>query len=487
MKTIFIPIEILIPASIQVLEPNIAALTISQAEPYVKQLFEGLNIPAKAKISVEVNSEPTDDWFALRIANQRARVRFYQGLSEQFLQTLPIGAGICEEIGRNRSLLATPEVLEYTATLAPGYFRQFSIDDQQKVVSTLFHLGFGLERLKKFPELVDDAPEPLMFLETCIGDLEVTSATMYAHSSEIEDDDDPNDFNRLVEALQLATNEIFKQTGVPVPRIKTSIKPELSPGEFYFRFNDFYLPKRTIHGVQEQFLYLLAQLKDFGQLFINRGSVQFLLESLETTNPNLLAVFRAKFPTETLVQVLRQLAQERISIRAIVRMLEIMVGGDDTYVVPVQKWFPTPISENILFLGEAKAWSNLSTSDWADFVRMYYKSGLRNLAINFAHQTEVNLVRGVAGVNLHDYCQRLAISEGETRTDLLQKLHQELAYMVLDSIQRNERWFCINALASYRSQLQEAIRYEFPEIAVFSNQELLLINLTADQCYSLSL
>lgn len=487
MKTISIPIEIQVPASIQVLEPNIGALIQKQVEPYMALLLEGLGIPAKAKISVHPKSDATDTWFGLRIAKQHARVRFYQGLPEQFLKTLPIGAYICEEIGRNRNLLATPDVVGFAASLLPAYYQKYTHEEQSKIVSTLFDLGFGLGRLSGQPDFVEEMPNPIQFVENCVGDLEATSATMYAHSSEIEDDDNPNDFNRLVEALQLATNEIFKQTGLPVPQIKAEINPALNPGEFYFRFNDFYLPLRAIQGVQEQFIYLIAQLKDFGPLFINRGSVQFLLESLETGSPNLLAVFRAKFPTETLVQVMRQLAQERISIRAVVRIMEILVGGDDTYVVPQNKWFPTPISENILFLGEDKAWANLGASDWADFVRMYYKPGLRNLAINFSHQTDANLVRGVAAVNIYDFCQQLASAEGEVRADLLRKLHEELAGMVLDSIERNERWFCINALASYRSQLQEAIRYEFPEIAVFSNQELLLINLTADQCYSLSL
>ncbi len=489
MNPIAISIEIAVPLAIREIEPQIEAIIQKQADEYAALLCQGLGIPAEISSKVNVKKEATDHWFELRIGGQSARVRYSQGLPEQFFKTLPIGAGILEDICRNRSLLATSEVVAYAAHHATDYFQQASTEHQAEIVSHLFHLGFGLGHLKQFSSVPTNTSEALALAENCIGGLEATSIRMYACAAEIDPDDDPNDFNRLVEALELATNETFKQIGIPVPAIKTEVRENLEPGHFYFRLNDLFLPKRNVEGVQAQFVYLVSLLKEFGYCFINQGSVHFLLESLEPTSPNLLSVFRAKFSTDQLVFILRQLLEERLAIRALVRILEIMVGGDDTYVVPTKKWFPTPISENVVFLGEAKELKDLSTAEWSDFVRMYYKAGLRNLSQNFIQAANPNMVKTAMGLNLHEYCQRLKAAEGTHRTEIRFELHQQLTNLVHQSMEQNPQgWsFCINTLAPYRSVLQEAIRYEFPEIAVFSNQELLLINLTADQSYPLSL
>jgi len=488
MKTIQIPIEIRIPFAYQTSKSAIAKIIKEQATDYTILLCKGLGISTKVTVKVEISKDETDQWFGLRIGGQAARVRYLNGLPNHFQNILPLGTGICEEICRNRTLFVTPEVLEFAATIAHERFQQFTPPDQHTIVSSLFHLGFGLERLKQFSGALEDQANPLAFVENCLADLEITSVCMFACAAEIEPDDDPYDFNRLVEALQDATNESFKQTGIPFPAVKTEIQQDLESGHIFFRFNDLFLPKRKLEGVQAQYAYLISQFKEYGYFFINRGSVLFLLESLETANPNLLAIFRAKFTTDTLVQVLRQLAQERLSIRTLVRILEIMVGGDDTYVVPIKKWFPTPITENILFLGEEKPWAELTASDWADFVRMYYKSGLRNLALNHGDSTDPSLVKSALAVNLHDFCKNLKVSKGVERATHLRNLHKKLAEMIPEDFDpQNERWFCINALSSYRRILQEAIQYEFPEVAVFSNQELVLINLSPDSSHTLSL
>ncbi|MBL7825676.1 MAG: hypothetical protein JNJ57_03525 [Saprospiraceae bacterium] len=490
MKKSNIQIEVTIPSTLSLALERLPSVVEDQINTYVPQLLKGLQIEGVITTDVQIHTDPAEEWIELKINGLKARTRFYIGLKEEFTRVLPLGAAICDEIARNRILLAaTPGVLAQARALAHESYAQFSEQDQQKIVQQLFHLGFGIERLKD--AIADEAALKNWdsFVEKCIGDLDATQISMFACKQDLADDDNPNDFNRLVETLQWATEEIFITQGIPAPGIQKMEAP-LQPGNYYFRFNDLILPARNFADVREGYQYLNTLLQSLGFFFINRESVEFLLSTLETDNPNLLRIFKEKYSTDYLVKVLRQLVYEKISIRGLVRILEIMVIVDDAYEVPPDTWFPTPSTENVSFSGP-NALADHTLEQRIDGFRLYYKSGLRNLTLKFTSPTSPSMVRAAMALKVHDFCRDLQAAQknGDEKAEaaVLKKFRQQIAYWAKDTIHRQMPWFLINTISSYRNLIQQAIYMEFPDVLVFTNQELVLLNLTPEQCYSFDL
>lgn len=435
------------------------------AERYVADLLAALGVPGSAEFSWE--KQPQDSKIAeVFIDDAPARLRFSTSnsleiASEQFQIAL------CEDILRNRALFLTPKVIGHAASQARSTFRRFDEKNQLRIAQILFAQGFSLQRIASF-EATESAPET--WAEACIGALEATRLVMLAPASQIDPDDDPHDLNRLIESASYFVDAAFRIKGVPVPKLVGEKKTDLAEDEMAFQVNDLLFPTRKIGDVQMENVQFVNFLTSNSACFLNRGSVNFLLDSLEAPHPNLLTLTRSRFSIDFIVSVLRHLATENISIRSLTRILEIIAsGGRDIYHQQPGLTELAPLSETVHLAVPNKTLEQLDAADWAEFVRLNLKNAIVNRALpHFENATEMscfflenNALEKIAAFDLLAFEEQAALSKA---------LHEQIGknYFTPGGKIRP-----IVAPAAFRKKISELIAFEFPETPVFSVQECL--------------
>jgi hypothetical protein len=437
-----------------------------KVERYVAGLLSALGVPGQAEFLWEKQPQDTTN-VEIFVNNTPARLRFTtsSGLKiapEQFQFAL------CEDILRNRALFLTPEVVGHAAAgKSSSTFRQLGEKNQLRAAQILFAQGFGLQRVASF-EATESMPET--WAEACIGALESTRLVMLAPASQIDPDDDPHDLNRLIESASYFVDAVFRIKGVPIPKLVGEKRADFAEGEVAFQVNDLLFPTRKIGDVQGENVQFVNFLTSHSACFLHRGSVKFLLDSLEAPHPNLLTLTRTRFSTDFIVSVLRYLAAENISIRPLTRILEILAGGGrDIYHQQPSLTEVAPLSETVHLAVANKTLEQLDAADWAEFVRLNLKNAIVNRALpHFENATEMscfflenNALEKIAAFD------SLALAE---QAALRKSLHEQIGKNYFTPAGRIRP---VVAPAAFRKKISELIAFEFPETPVFSIQECL--------------
>ncbi len=457
-----------LPAGHTALANNQAAAR-KKAEQYVASLLAGLGVPGHVECSWE--KQPAGVKTVELFVNDRpARLRHTTANS---LGVAPAGfiAALGEDVLRNRTLLITPQLTRYAAGKAHASFRSFEEKKQERILHVLFTQGFGLQRLENFapPENAGEA-QPEAWAEACIGDLALCRLAIHAHASQIDPDGDPNDFNRLIEGAAYFVDAAFRIKGIPFPQIKGVKRDDFSEKDMAFQINDLIFPTHSIADTTVENINFIAFLTANGSFFLNRGSVNFLLDSLETAHPNLMALTRTRFTVDFIAGVLRNLATESISIRPLVRILEILIGGgQDVYVQQPEVSEAPPLSEIIHLTATEKSPAQLDTADWTELVRVNLKNAIINRALPHIEQGLTLSCFYPENPLLHKIIRFDGLGPAEQQ-QLRQNMHRQIAEHYLTASGKIRP---IVTAAAFRKKIAELIASEFPETPVFSLQECL--------------
>ncbi|MCW5924997.1 MAG: FHIPEP family type III secretion protein [Saprospiraceae bacterium] len=441
-------------------------LAWSQLSQYATALFQHLGVPGVVVV-VREKQPPSFKKIEVAINGKIARLRHTTAHSLHDSLTAQVVA-LCDDLLSNRRLLITPDLVEAVAEKAHPSFRRFDANGQERIVQVLLAQGFGLQHLERFSPSETNTPEA--WAEACIGDLEAVRFAMHAHPSQIDPDDNPHDFNRLVESADYFVDAAFKIKGIPFPKIRGEKRTDFAPNEMAFQINDLLFPTRPIGDMATENLQFVNFLTRHGALFLNRGSVNFLLDSLEAANPNLLALARTRFSTDFITTILRHLAVESISIRPLVRILEVLVsGGQDAYRQGLSASEAPSLSETVHLIDSDKRLEHLSLSEWAELVRVNLKNAIINRAS--AHFEEHQTLSCFYLEN--DLLQRVLrfdeLDDGEQAT-LRERVCAQIAQNYHTPAGKIRP---IITAAAWRKRISDLIAFEFPETSVFSLQECL--------------
>lgn len=436
---------------------------------YVADLLAGLGVPGNPKIVWEKQPAGAKT-VEVTINGNRARLRH---TTTHSLGTPPADfcTALCEDILRNRALFVTPALVHQVAEKSHPTFRQFEEKNQAQVVHTLLAQGFGLQRIEQYiPPTDSEDTSPEAWAEACIGDLESGRFVMFAHASQIEPDDNPSDFNRLIEGADYFVDAAFKVKGVPFPKMRGEKRGDFALDEIAFQINDLLFPTRKIADVQTENLRFVNFLTGNSAFFLNRGNVHFLLDSLESANPNLLALAKSRFNTDFITAVLRNLAAEGISIRPLVRILEILIsGGQDVFLQQPATSVAPPLSETIHLIATKKKPEELDVSDWSELVRLNLKNAIINRALpHFDEPFVLNCL--FLDVALLEKIARFDTLGEAEKSVLRESLHRQIGENYLTAAGKIRP---IITSGAWRKKISELIAFEFPDTPVFSLQECL--------------
>lgn len=440
-----------------------------KTEQYVVNLLAGLGIPDTVKCSWE-KQPPKVHHVEVAINGAPARLRYTTANSLGVSPAL-FGIDICEDILRNRALFVTSEVVGYAMGNAHTSFQRFDEKGGQRIVQTLIAQGFGLQRISQFTPAADASDNtPDAWAEACIGDLEAAQFVMHAPPGQIDPDDNPLDFNRLIESADYFVDIAFKIKGFPFPKIKGVKRDDFAVNEMAFQINDLLFPTRPIEDIATENLRFVNFLTSNGAFSLNRGAVNFLLDSLETANPNLMALARTRFTTDFITAVLRNLAAENISIRPIVRILEILVGGgQDVYRQQPGMSEAPPLTETVHLIATDKRPEHLDLADWSELVRINLKNAIINRALLHFEEPQTLSCFYFENSFLEKIVRFDTLSPAE-QTSLRETLHRQIAESYLTPAGKIRP---VITSAAWRKKISDLIAFEFPDTPVFSLQECL--------------
>ena len=460
-------LKIAVPSGHTVMAENQAAQR-ERVKQYVADLLTGLGMPTSTNIIWEKQA-PGTRVVEVSINETPARLRHTTAHSlgvkpADYVQAL------CEDILRNRSLFITEAVVAHASGKADAAFQRFPEKDRTNAFQLLFAQGFGLHRLAAFAPPTGTEHTPEAWAEACIGDLEATRFVMYAHPGQIDPDDNPHDFNRLIEGADYFVDVAFKIKGVPFPKMRSEKRDDFAPEEMAFQINDLRFPTHIIGDSTVENLRFVNLLTSNGVFFLNRGSVDFLLDSLESANPNLLALARSRFSTDFIAAVLRRLVAGNISIRPLVRILEILVsGGQDLYRQHPGVSEAPPLSETIHLVADDKQPDQLDLADWSELVRINLKNAIINRALpHFEEQQSISCFYFENA--FFEKIARFDMLAPDEQKTIRQTLHRQIAEGYLTPAGKIRP---VITPAAWRKKISDLIAFEFPDTPVFSLQECL--------------
>jgi flagellar biosynthesis component FlhA len=291
-----------------------------------------------------------------------------------------------------------------------------------------------------------------------------------AHPSQIDPDEDPLDFNRLIESADYFVDAAFKVKGIPFPKIRGEKRADFAPDEMAFQINDLLFPTQKIGDAPGENLRFVNFLTNNGTFFLNRGSINFLLDTLETANPNLLALARTRFSADFITAVLRNLTAEGISMRPLVRILEILVsGGQDLYRQQTAVSEAPPLSETVHLVAGDKRSEKLDLNDWSEFVRVNLKNAIINRAL-LHFEEPLALSCFYLENTLFEKIARFDSLAPDEKFQLLKSLHRQIGENPLTPSGKIRPFI---TSAAWRKKISDLIAFEFPDTPVFSLQECL--------------
>jgi hypothetical protein len=466
--TIATELNIRVPAGHTIMADD-QTLARKKTEQYVANLLAGLGVPGAINLSWE-KQPPKVYQVEVAVNGAAARLR-YTTTNSLGVSPEMFSIALCEDILRNRALFVSPALVRYATGKAHATLHRFDEKGRERIVQTLIAQGFGLHRLQHFAPDADIADNTLeAWAEACIGDLEAAQFIMHAPPGQIDPDENPLDFNRLIESADYFVDIAFKIKGIPFPKIKGLKRDDFEANEMAFQINDLLFPTRQIADIATENLQFVNFLTSNGAFFLNRGAVNFLLDSLESANPNLLALARTRFTTDFITSVLRNLAVENISIRPVVRILEILVGGgQDVYRQQTGMSEAPPLSETVHLIATDKRLEHLDLADWSELVRMNLKNAIINRALLHFEEPQALSCFYFENSLLEKITRFDTLSPAE-QTSLRETLHRHIAEGYLTPAGKIRP---VITSAAWRKKISDLIAFEFPDTPVFSLQECL--------------
>ncbi len=330
----------------------------------IETMWSGFGLPAQPEVRVQwVDQMPDLFDFELRVDAQLCPVPvYYPGHLMP-----PIEFRILNAVFQNRIRLLTDEQLRQlrrqyvseTKTVASWSSAPLSV--WQALAALLLKHGFGLYRMNECLAYWHPDLSPEETFERLIENPEMLNMTLQVNPA-LADKADWESF------LPVFYREIYEELGVLAPEMDIEAAKALSAGHFRLRFNDLWLP--VLPGLQAgESLYVTSgagifapyrdrfyaktppndeplQAPEFdnprtfildwakywvGQSagwYVNAGIVESLLDKLEDTNRSLVIMVREQWPVQRLCGLLRALLDDKVSIRNLSEILDVLLRID---------------------------------------------------------------------------------------------------------------------------------------------------------------
>jgi type III secretory pathway component EscV/Tfp pilus assembly protein PilF len=321
--------------------------------------------------------------------------------------------------------------------------------------------------------------------------------------------------------LSLMQQGLFYELGVFVPRARVEIDSSLRPGEFRLRLNGRELPayvglardeffvndapdRLRLFGIEGRaavnpanggqgtivrgpaelvaecrqaglttwgaagflVLTLASAIRKNAAAFQTPAVTAYMLNSQRAAFPELVDAALRRFPPDMIGRVLRELLDEEISIRDLRSILEGMLSLNGTTDVDVQRYIVfAPPAENLYPAADGRAVSELSASDYADFVRTTLKRYI-------SHKHTGGAGTLVAYLLDREIEERIGSAGARGLTDEEQARLKSAVAAAASGLSPASQNPVILTSPDVRKDVRKLIREDFPNLPVLSYQEL---------------
>lgn len=327
--------------------PDIAAVQAA-VEAGFSDLWPSLGLPTEPQLNVQLSAEPADLFdFALELSGRQVPVPVVHANHQH--NDLPYR--ILAAIFSNRASLIDSEQLrslraQCLASQKPAMpWNTAPEADWRSIAELLLQNGFSLTRLAACFENWAPGQTVDAAFEKLIGELEMMRIRVVVHPG-IE-----NLESRFPDFYQ----EVYESLGVILPKIVLESDDTLPPGYFRLQLNDLILPVQLdpennpdpATGCMNWLDFWVRQCAGW---FVNTNLLETQLDSFEESNRALIVMIREQWPVHQLCAILRQLLSERVNIRNLTEVLDVLlridgpVAVDDSLFLP---YFP-PVSRVVV-------------------------------------------------------------------------------------------------------------------------------------------
>lgn len=331
----------------------------------IETMWSGFGLPAQPEVRVQwVDQMPDLFDFEIRVDGRLCPAPvYYPGHL-----TPPVEFRILNAVFQNRTSLLTDEQLrqlrrQYVSeTKMTATWSSAPLAVWRALAVLLLDHGFGLYRLHECFSSWTPDQSPQERFERLVENPETLNMTLQVNPALA----DKEDWEAILPGFY---REIYEELGVLVPEMDIEAVETLPVEQFRLRFNDFWLP--VLPGIQPgESLFatsgagIFAPYKDryfaqtppadnpnqtpefdnppafildwakywVGQLagwYVNAGIVEGLLDKLEDSNRSLIIMVREQWPVQRLCGLLRALLEDKVSIRNLSEILDVLLRIDD--------------------------------------------------------------------------------------------------------------------------------------------------------------
>ncbi len=395
--------------------PDIAVLQAEIAQG-LAELWPALGLPAEPVVSLRHSPEPFDLFdFSIQLDGQWVPVPVYHPAQK----AAPLAFRILSTLFRHRTRLITDEQLRQlraqcleTSKVAPSW-SSAPLSVWRSLATLLLQNGFSLERLSACFEHWRPEKSAEEAFETLIENPDILALQLVVHPdlAQAQSTTDPGWETRFPELYR----QIYQDLGILLPVLQLETAAEPGVRNFRLRLNDLWLPVLPgpepgvvlydnpaqghfyapagetflaekppaddpfrLPDMQGPWAYVLSWVEywvsECGAWFVNTGITDALMDKLEETNRSLIIMTREQWPSHRICAILRELLGEKVSIRNLPEILDVLlridgpVSIDDTRYRP---FFP-PVSR-VAIVPPGTLTTMLSTTQLAGQVRANLK------------------------------------------------------------------------------------------------------------------
>ncbi|MCB9315824.1 MAG: hypothetical protein H6569_06775 [Lewinellaceae bacterium] len=327
--------------------PDVAAVQAA-VESGLSNFWPALGLPTEPQVGVRLSTEPADLFdIALELGGRQVPVPVIH--TNQQHDDLPYR--ILASIFSNRASLISSEQLrglraQCLAIQKPAMpWNTAPEADWRAIAELLLQNGFSLTRLAACFENWTPGQTVNAAFEELIGELEMLRLRVVVHPA----------IEKLESRFPDFYQEVYESLGVILPKIVLETDETLAPGHFRLQLNDLILPvqpapENNPDPEADCMNWLDSWVRQCAGWFVNTNLLEAQLDSFEESNRALIVMIREQWPTHQLCAILRQLLSERVNIRNLTEVLDVLlridgpVAVDDSLYLP---YFP-PVSRVVV-------------------------------------------------------------------------------------------------------------------------------------------
>ncbi len=439
------------------------ATVLAAVEAGLTDWWPALGLPAQPQLSVQLSTEPADLFdFSLKMGGRQVPVPMVNAGNAP----ADLAFRILEAIFFNRtSLIDSEQLRSLRAHCLAGRRSHMPWNtapeaDWRTMAELLLQNGFSLTRLAACFEKWTPGQAVETAFEELIGELEMLRLRVVVHPA--------------VENLESRFSDfyqgVYESLGVILPQIVLETDERLSPGHFRLQLNDLMLPvqpdpENHPDPVTDIMHWLDSRVRQCAGWFINTGLLEAQLDSFEESNRALIVMIREQCPTHQLCAILRQLLSERVNIRNLTEVLDVLLridgpaAVDDSLFLP---YFP-PVSRVVVVPPGAEA-APANTQQLAGQVRANLKYPVVYPHLKGGVMPCYTFDPAVLRDLREGFFGREMPRPGSTFYQLLRQIFEQTAVDLPRPV------FLVPS--GLRHAVQAALRPYFPSIAIIGHEEL---------------